>query len=488
MNGNLLLLVPIILPMAVGLTIKNLDIKRIHRISAITVILNMLILIGLFFMKQNSLEIISVTDQLTIMLKIDQLTVFFTLLAGFLWIMSTFYSFEYMKHEEREERYFRFFLLVLGVIMGIGFAGNMFTFYLFYELMTLITFPLVIHSMTDKSMRAGVKYLVYSFTGAALVLIGIFITYFFAQGYNFSPGGILDISRIAGNEGLLLWGYLFAFIGFGSKAGMYPLHAWLPSAHPVAPAPASGLLSGVITKAGVLGIIRMTHFVFGADLIRGTWVQNLLMILIIFTIFMGSMLAFRTKHMKERLAYSSVSQVSYVLLGIILLNMDGFMGSMLHIIFHAMIKNILFLSVGAIIYKTGKQYVNEIKGIGKSMPITMWCFTLASLGLVGIPPLSGYLSKWYLGTGALAISQHTYGFVAVLTIITSAILTAGYLIPIFVDSFFPGQDFDYTGIKKMEPSRNMTVPLIILSAGVVILGIFPGTIVGYITSIGNLLF
>jgi len=485
MSGNILLLVPIILPILTGILITKSDIKKIHKLVIATTILNLLFLVSVFSMENNNLDIMSIGNLLTIRLSVDGISKVFTLLASLLWILASLYSFEYMKHEEREERYFKSFMITLGIIIGIGFAGNMFTFYLFYEFMTLITFPLVIHSMTKESMSAGVKYLVYSFSGAALVLVGIIFTTYYGSSINFVPGGILELSRLVGKENIMFLVYVLTFIGFGSKAGMFPLHAWLPSAHPVAPAPASGLLSGIITKAGVLGILRMTYFVFGADFIRGSWAQTTVLILTMFTIFMGSMLAYRTKLLKERLAYSSVSQVSYVLFGLALLNLDGFVGGLLHLVFHALIKNILFLSVGVIIYKAGKHYDYEIKGIGKSMPITMWCFTLASLALVGIPPLAGFVSKWYLGMGGLNYTNYTLGFIGVVTLIVSALLTAGYLIPVFVDAFFPGQDFDYSTVKKMEPNNYMIVPLIIMTIGIVILGMFPSKLIEIFANIGN---
>ena len=485
MKGNILLLVPILLPIITGLLIDKFELKKLHKIVTTVLIVNSLILLWIMNMTETRFELFNISSLFTINLNIDGISSLFTILASSIWILSSFYAFEYMKHENNESRYFKYFMITLGIIIGLGFSANMFTFYLFYEFMTLMTFPLVIHSMNKDSMKAGLKYLAYSFSGAALVLIGIIFSYYYGLKPDFLPGGILDMSRIAGNENLMLLAYLLSFIGFGSKAGMFPLHAWLPTAHPVAPAPASGILSGLITKAGVLGIIRMTYFVYGAEFIKGSWAQTVILLLTIFTIFMGSMLAFRTKLLKERLAYSSVSQVSYVLFGLILLNIDGFVGSLLHMVFHALIKNILFLSVGAIIYKTGKHYTYEIKGIGKSMPKTMWSFTLGSLALVGIPPLGGFISKYYLGMGALNHIDYSLGFIGVVTLILSALLTGGYLIPIFVDGFFPGNKFDYSKVERLEPNNYMIIPLIIMTVAIVVLGMFPNALIEFFTSIGN---
>ena len=265
---------------------------------------------------------------------------------------------------------------------------------MFFEFMSLITVPLVIHSRTKDSFKAGMKYLGYSVFGAGLGLFGLFfLNYYMAGNLAFTPGGNLDMSLVAGNENLVLSMVLIMVIGFGCKAGMLPLQAWLPTAHPVAPAPASAVLSGLITKAGVLGIIRVCYFMVGMDFLRGSWVQTVLMILSISTVFVGSMLAYKEKLFKKRLAFSTVSQVSYVLFGLFLFTPEGLLGALLQVIFHAVAKNIMFLCAGAIIYKTHKTYVYELKGIGKQMPVVMWCFTLASLSLIDNPPTGVFFSK-----------------------------------------------------------------------------------------------
>ena len=483
MSGNILLLVPIVFPIITGLIMKRLEIKKIYILAASMAIINLLLIIGLFTMDKQSLDVIRLSNLLTIRLVIDDISRFFILLISFIWILVTFYSFEYMSHEKDIPTFYKYLSITLGMIIGLGFAGNMLTYYLFYEFMTLMTFPLVIHSKTEESMRAGIKYLAYSFSGAALVLIAIMFTYYYGLDTNFTAGGILDPNRI--NINISLFVYLLAFIGFGSKAGMYPLHDWLSSAHPVAPAPASGILSGVITKAGVLGIIRLTFYVYGADFIRGSWAQTIIIVLTLFTVFMGSMLAYRTKHLKERLAYSSVSQVSYILFGIALLNTEGLIGGLSHMTFHAIIKNILFLGAGAIICQTNKHYTDELKGIGKEMPITMWTFTLGSLALIGIPPLSGFISKWYLGIGSLGYMNYALGVVGVVTLIVSALLTGAYLIPIFVDAFFPGQEYDYNKLRNFEPTKLITIPLLILTAAAVLLGMFPNSLIEFFQSIAD---
>ena len=264
-----------------------------------------------------------------------------------------------------------------------------------------------------------------------------------------------------------------------AKAGMMPLHAWLPIAHPVAPACASSVLSGVITKAGVLAIIRVVFYQFGASFIAGTWVQIAWIILALTTVLTGSMLAYKEKVLKKRLAYSTVSQVSYILLGIFTMTSVGLVGSLLHVLAHMGIKVTLFLTAGAVLYKTHKREVNELEGIGKVMPIVITCYSLASLGLVGVPPLGGFYSKWFLASGALTSEIGALGYVACAVLLVSAILTAAYLLPIMIKGFFVGDKV----IEKNEPNKLMTIPMILLVVGVFLVGIFSGYIVDYILSI-----
>ena len=232
----------------------------------------------------------------------------------------------------------------------------------------------------------------------------------------------------------------------------------------------------------------MTYYLFGVDFLRGTWAQTALLVLSIVTIFMDSMLAYKEKLLKKRLAYSTVSNVSYVVFGLMLMCPVGFMGALLQVVFHAVAKNILFLCAGAIIYKTHKTYVSELKGIGKEMPIVMWTFALASLSLIGIPPTSGFVSKWYLAQGGLLPQSGTLGLVGVAVLMVSALLTAGYLMSIVVNGFFPGKDFDYASLQKKEPNYLMTVPLVLLSIAVVGFGMMPEPLMQAIRSISGMIF
>ncbi len=432
---------------------------------------------------ETQFQLFSFGGKMNIYFQIDDLGRIFAVIVNIVWVLAGFYAFEYMKHEKEEKRYFGFYTIVFGILLALNYSGSMLTYYLFYELMTLLSVPLILHWKTKEAIMGGLKYLFYSLFGAYMVLFGIYFLNKYATTLNFSAGGVLDLGMAEGNQGILLVVAFSMILGFGVKAGMFPLHAWLPTAHPVAPTPASAVMSGIIVKMGVLGMIRVVYYMFGADFLRGTWVQTAWIVLTLITVFMGSMLAYREKVMKKRLAYSTVSQVSYILFGLALLQPEAFTGSILHVVFHAVIKSTLFMCAGAIIYKTGKTNVDELRGIGKEMPVTIWCYTFVSLALIGIPPASGFISKWYLAIGSLQSGIRVFAWLGPVILLISALLTAGYLLPITIQGFLPGADYDYKKLRRREPVKMMVVPLVILAALAVLLGVFPNPLTNYISDI-----
>ena len=440
---------------------------------------------GVVFGGETELMLFSFGKNLDFYFHVDSMGKFFAVVVNVVWVLAGFYAFEYMKHEQEETRFFGFYVMVHGILHGLVFAGGMVTFYLFYELMTLLSVPLILHNRSKDAIKGGLKYLFYSLFGAYMVLFGLFFLNRFADSLTFIPGGTLNLSTIAGNETLMLVVSLSMIIGFSVKAGMFPLHAWLPTAHPVAPAPASAVMSGIIVKMGILGMIRVVYYLIGANFIRGTWVQTVWMSLALVTVFMGSMLAYREKVLKKRLAYSTVSQASYILFGLSLLQPAAMSGALLHVVFHAIIKSCLFLSAGAIIYKTHKTNVDDLRGIGKEMPVAIWCYTFAAAALIGIPPASGFISKWYLATGALSSGIEIFSWLGPVVLLTSALLTAGYLLPITVKGFLPGADFNYCELQKKEPNLTMLIPLLILAILAVALGVFPNPLAEYISTMVN---
>lgn len=489
MNNSILLLFPILLPIIFGTLIvfgkKLCKTIRLRVISTIALLISAAFSLYNIFFVDSTLSFGYITDNLSVALRIDDTGRFFAGLVTFVWILVLFYSFEYLKHEENENQFIGFYLITYGILMGLDFSENMLTMYIFYELMTMLTVPLVIHTRTKEAISAGLKYLIYSLVGAFMGLLGIFFVNQYGTGLSFSPGGVLNMNAVNGNEPLILVIVFLMLIGFGTKAGMFPLHGWLPTAHPAAPAPASAILSGIITKSGVLAIIRVVYYIIGPDFIRGTWVQYTWMALTLITVIMGSMMAYREKLFKKRLAYSTVSQVSYMLFGLSTLNSIGFTGALLHVVFHSLIKNALFLVAGAIIYKTGLKNVDEYAGIGKRMPKTMTMYSIVSLSLIGIPPLSGFVSKWYLATGGLDTGIPFFSWFGAAALLISALLTAGYLLPPAISGFFPGKGTEIA--EKCEPSALMLVPIGIFTAATIVFGIMPGGLIDFISSIAGTL-
>lgn len=477
MDKNYFMLIPVLLPAAAALTLSA---RPMRQRGPRDVFMAAILTAELIFtaicaaVVDGDVVVARLTDELCITLRLDGLGKIFSLLVAFMWLMSGLFSHEYTVENPR--RYYAFLLLSEGALMTLCYAGNYLTLYTGFELMTVLSTPLALHNQTEGARRGGVKYLLYSIFGACLGLLGFFTLRVYGVTTDFTPGGVMDLNKLTGHEGFVLTAAFLTVVGFGAKAGMFPLHAWLPAAHPEAPAGASALMSGVITKAGILSMIRVIYYEFGTSLLRGTWVQYALLALSLVTVFLGSMLAYKERLFKKRLAYSTVSQVSYVVFGLALMTPVAFTGAILHVAVHSAIKDALFFTAGAVILKTGKKDVRELRGIGKEMPVTMWCFTVCSLGLVGIPPLGGFVSKWYLAEGSLSSGIPVFSWLGPVILLISALLTAGYLFSVTVRAFLPGADFDYESVQKREPTWWITLPLLALTVLTALLGLFPGIV------------
>lgn len=478
---NNLILLPVLFPIMVAIAIPIMKFKEKQRniFAGTVVILNFVIVISIFYiLGESQVNLFRLNQFVNVYFKIDKLGILFVSLVSTLWVFTSFYSMEYMKHEGKENKFFAFFIATLGVTIGIGFSGNLFTLYIFYEILTLATFPLVIHTETKEALESGKKYLAYSFGGATFVLLGMILIFSMTNNLNFQPQGIIGIIP-PDKINLYLGIFISMFIGFGVKAALVPFHSWLPSAM-VAPTPVSSLLHAVaVVKSGVFALIRMCYYIFGVDAIKQTKGNVYMTVLIIITILLGSFLALHQQNLKKRLAYSTVSQLGYILLGIVLLNKNAFIGALLHLINHAVIKITLFFVVGAIMYTTGKKNIDEIKGIGRRMPIAMWCFTISSISLIGIPPSNGFVSKWYLAQGGLTAGRIIFPAALLL----SAVLTALYLFPVVTAAFFRKGDYENAVIQ--EPPRKMLIPIVIITVIVVFLGLFPNTIISFIEEIAQ---
>lgn len=466
--------------------VMNSKLKKLHLFVLVILLAMALAALYIVWSGEGSLTLFYLMDNIPVYFHVDALARIFVTLTSIIWVLVGIYAFVYMEHEGKEGRFFGFYILVYLVLIALELAGNLVTLYFFYELMTLTSMPLVLHNGSREAIMAALKYLFYSMCGAYCALFGIYFLYKYCDTLTFKAGGTLNMTLVSGNETILLIAVFMMLIGFGAKAGMFPLHSWLTAAHPISPAPASAVLSSIIVKGGVLAIIRSVYYIVGVDFIRGSWVQNAWIVLTLLTVFMGSMLAYREKVFKKRLAYSTVSQVSYILFGLSMLTPEAFVGSILHVVFHACIKSVLFLTAGSFIFHTGKTRVDEYAGIGKHMSLTLWCYTFASLALIGIPPMSGFISKWYLAQGALQSQTGVFRFLGPAVLLISALLTAGYLLPITMKGFLPGKDALVE--EKKERIDKMNAVLLILAAFTVLMGVWPNPLINYIVEIAGGLF
>jgi multicomponent Na+:H+ antiporter subunit D len=413
------------------------------------------------------LELLEIAPNLPLVLKADTFGVFFAIIASGLWILTSFYSIGYMRgHQEKKQtRYYASFAICLSSTIGIAFSGNLLTFIIFYEMLTLATYPLVIHSETKEAIAAGRKYLTYTLSAGLLLIAASGITYFLTGTLEFIPGGIFKDANLTSTMVTTL--FLLFLGGVGVKAGIMPLHSWLPSAM-AAPTPVSSLLHAVaVVKSGVFGVIRIVGFIFGPDVMAEFSLNNILMVLAGFTIIVASLLAFAQDNLKRRLAYSTVSQLSYIVFGAALLTETGLVGSILHISFHATMKITLFFCAGAIMVNLHKKNISELNGIAKVMPWTMGAFTIASMGLAGLPPVNGFVSKWYLASGALEGGM----LVPVIIFVISGLLNVGYFFPIIHRAYFKkgGPELE----SHTEASPFMVVPLVGTAVLSILFGLNP---------------
>lgn len=483
-----MILLPIIVPALMGVLLLLLPERvfssrkmLVNMAGASFIICALLSIFALLSGRDESIFLFELVRGMPVCFFADDLGRLFAGITALVFVLAGFFALSYMRHEENEQKFYGFYLITFGIVTGLCFAQNMVTFYAFYEFMTLAAMPLVLHSRTREAVMAGLKYMLFSLCGAYMALFGIYFLSQYGALY-FTPGGSLDINAVAasGNMGLLLAASFLMITGFGVKAGMFPLHSWLATAHPAAPSPASAFLSGIIVKGGILAVIRTVYYCIGTSVLKDTWVQTVWITLSIVTVIMGSSLAFKEKILKKRLAYSTVSNLSYIMLGLSMLNARAFTGSLMHVLFHAVIKSALFMSAGALIASTGKTRVDDFAGLAKKMPVLFGCYTVISLGLIGIPPASGLWSKWHIALGCM---ERGSGWIGAAALLISALLTAGYLLPISVRGFLH-EPADAPLIKEChEPEPLMLVPVIIAAVLTVFFGIYPQPLVDFINGI-----
>ncbi len=473
------LLPVILLPILSGALIQAFRIRKRKTVriytGAVTLLTSAAAWLMILWADDAPSILLQFTKDFTLKLRFDAGGRFFAGIVATLWPLTVCYAFEYLEDDPRQNVFFTWFTMAYGVTLGISMSGNLFSLYIFYELLTLTTVPLVMHTGTPEAIRAARTYFGFSLGGAAFALISMLYLI---------GGGILkesvDITRVF---------YVIGVVGFGVKSAMFPLHGWLPKAS-VAPTPVTALLHAVaVVKAGVFAVFRLTYFGYGTEILRGSWAQHLLLSLAVFTILYGAVRAVREVHWKRRLAYSTVANLSYILFGIYLMSPAGLTGALLHMAFHAEIKILAFFAAGAVLHRTGREYIFELNGLGRKMKMTFVCFTVSAIALTGIPPLSGFISKWHLLTAA-AEENTPLSYAGAGVILLAALLTAVYMLGTVRTVWFPGKEQtipenDASGKKIRDASLWMLVPMLILAAGILLTGLFPGIVIRHAQEIAE---
>jgi multicomponent Na+:H+ antiporter subunit D len=400
--------------------------------------------------------------------RVDAFGMLFALVSSSLWIITSAYSIGYMRglKEHSQTRYFCYFAVALSATIGVAFSANLLTLYLFYEMLSLATYPLVTHHQDHEARKSGRKYLLYIVgTSIAFVLPAMLISYDLAGTLEFGKQGFL-----AGTGSKPLMTLLLVMLIFGfAKAAIMPFHSWLPAAM-VAPTPVSALLHAVaVVKVGVFSVVRVLTGVFGIDLLSSLHMGTVVCYVASFTIIVGSLIALSQDGLKRRLAFSTIAQLSYVVLGVALLSPKGMIGGMVHIAMHAFGKITLFFCAGAIFVATGKKNISEMVGIGKRMPVTMIAFFIASLSVIGLPPTGGFFSKWYLVLGTLQADQMPM----LIILLTSSFLNAAYFLPIVYRAFFCTEEESMFENKVEEAPIWCVAPLVVTAVCSIVLFFYP---------------
>ncbi len=476
--SKMILLAVVLIPLVSGLLVPVLPFKSRRALlvfmEAAVVLNSVLVYCALAIGPTEALTIFRFTGNLSITLQADGLGGLYAALVAFLWPLAMLYSFEYMKHEENEKPFFLFYIATYGVTLGVALAENILTMYFFFEMLSLITLPLVMHTRTREAILASRTYLYNMLGGAAFAFIGMIFILTYGTTSSFVAGGVLDLEKLGGRINMMLVIYVLCFCGFAVKTAIWPFSSWLPKAG-VAPTPVTALLHAVaVVNTGAFAAMRVTYFSFGTRMVKGTWAQNVIMALAVFTIVYGCSRALKETHIKRRLAWSTVGNLSYILFGVALMSPLGFVGAMAHMVFHSFMKITSFFCAGAVMYMTGRSYIYELDGFGRRMPKVFGIFTVSALALMGVPGLCGFVSKWHLAKAAVE-SENILAYVGIGALLVSALLTAIYMLSIVVRAYFPEKNFDYETIRGVkDPGWMMLVPLLVFVVFIFVFGLYSG--------------
>jgi multicomponent Na+:H+ antiporter subunit D len=407
------------------------------------------------------------------LLRVDELSLLFVVLSSALWFVTTLYAIGYFTDSPHKSRFFGFFSLCVTASIGIALAGNIITFFIFYEFLTLTTYPLVVHRGTRAALRAGRTYLWYTLGGGTVFFVGVAWLNVLVGEMEFVHAGVLEALRESHSRELVII-YIILIAGLGVKAALVPLHGWLPVAM-VAPAPVSALLHAVaVVKAGAFGIVRVVYDIYGIEFAHSMGLLAPLAWAASFTIIYGSVRALAQDDLKKRLAYSTVSQVSYIMLGVGTLGLEATTGSLVHLIHQGIMKITLFFCAGNLAETVGIHKISEMNGIGRRMPITMGAFTIAAFGMIGIPPVAGFISKWKLGLGGLAAAQPWIIGVLVL----STLLNAAYFLPVLQRAWFktPDREWPQDKSRRLETPWTLLLPPVVTALLSLASGVFANSV------------
>ncbi len=477
------LLVPLIGTLGVMFMGKNENIRE--GVSSVASIILFLIVASMIPTVLSGKTLIfhmfTILPGVTVTLRADAMSMIFALVASSLWTIAVFYSMGYMRaHKEHAQTRFNacFALAIFGAI-GVAFSDNLFTLYLFYEIVSICTYPLVAHHQDAEGYNGARKYIIYLTTTAkAFLLPALILIYVLTGTLDFAPNISTGIFPPDVNKGLVIMLYVFCLFGF-AKNGIMPFHHWLPGAM-VAPTPVSALLHAVaVVKVGVFCTTRVMLYVFGVDTMHALNLGIPTAYFVGFTVIMASVLALSKNNLKERLAYSTISQLSYIIMGVALLTPAGIDGGLIHIVNHAFAKITLFFCAGAIYIAAHKKDISDMGGLGKTMPFTFGAFAIASLSMIGAPPVAGFVTKWSLLVGS--IQAHQMGILLIL--IASTMLNVGYFAPVTIKAFFGKrpEGETYQGIK--EAPLSMLIPILIACTISVLLGIFPNFMMQFVKAV-----
>ncbi|MBQ8305948.1 MAG: proton-conducting membrane transporter [Blautia sp.] len=486
--SSLFLLLPVLFPIAGAFLLFFLhfpdtdDSKRNRYTEVVVCLTSVLVWISMAFVSKQPVKIYSFVRGFSISLGLDGLGRLFAGMISVMWPLVTWYAFVYMEHAREKSKFFAFYTMTYGVSLGIAFSSNMTTLYVFFEMLTLVTIPLVSHYKNHDSMFAGRKYAAYTIGGAGLGFFAVVMTTLYGDAGNFVFGGSLNGGGTA--TGLMQTAFLFGFFGFGAKAAVFPLHGWLPTAS-VAPTPVTALLHAVaVVNSGVFAVTRLTWYIYGPEALEGTYVQITALLVSVFTLVFAAVMALRERHFKRRLAWSTVSNLSYMLFGISLLTTQGFVGGTMHMLFHGIIKMSLFLCAGAFMHVTCNEYIYEVNGAGRRMPLTFLFYTLGGLSLTGIPMFCGFISKWNLVMAGLQ-ADTPWSLAGVAGLIIAAFLCAMYTLTVSVRAFFPSAGTDrYEGEQGIrEAEKEMLVPIAVFGVINIVLGIWSAPVTEFLSKI-----